>query len=142
MTMRKDKLIKLVHIAKSQLKMDDDVYRCLLNQYFNRSSSKELKVNELQELVKVLQSKGAKIKLPFTRFQPNKLSPMCRKVWAMWKAMKNDGIIEKDTSAALNAYIKRLLAYSVSWQKLNNSEANTIIESLKKWRERVGKENA
>ncbi|MDP8162837.1 regulatory protein GemA [Pasteurella skyensis] len=138
MTMRKDKLIKLVHIAKSQLKMDDDVYRCLLKQHFNRSSSKELKVNELQDLVKVLQLKGAKIKLPF---QPSKLSPMCRKVWAMWKAMANDGIIEKSTSTALNTYIRRLLLCSVRWQALTNDEANTIIESLKKWRERVGKEN-
>ena len=61
--MRK-RLLQLVHIGKSQLKMDDETYRSLLSQQFYQNSAKNISYSELVKLVKILQQKGAKIRLP------------------------------------------------------------------------------
>ncbi|MDO4698326.1 MAG: regulatory protein GemA [Pasteurellaceae bacterium] len=128
------KMIQLIHIGKSQLKMDDESYRLLLQQQFDKRSSKALNEQELRRLVNMLQQKGASIRLPFGR---SELSPMTKKIWAVWKSMASKGIIADGSSKALNSYIARMLP-NKQWNKLTMVEASQVIESLKQWQKRAG----
>lgn len=128
--MRK-RLLQLVHIGKSQLKMDDETYRSLLSQQFYQNSAKNISYSDLLKLVKILQQKGAKIRLPQGS---TTLSAQQRKLWAVWKA-----VAEESTSAALNAYVKRYYAEVSDWRELDGEQTASIIEQLKQWKKRVGK---
>ena len=128
--MRK-RLLQLVHIGKSQLGMDDETYRSLLSQQFYQNSAKNISYSELVKLVKILQQKGAKIRLP--RDTPQ-LSAVQRKLWAVWKATADES-----TSAALNAFVVRYYAEIADWREFNSEQTAAIIEQLKQWKKRVGK---
>lgn len=128
--MRK-RLLQLVHIGKSQLKMDDETYRSLLSQQFYQNSAKNISYSELVKLVKILQQKGAKIRLP--RDVPQ-LSAIQRKLWAVWKATADES-----TSAALNAYVACYYVDVADWRELDSEQTVSIIEQLKQWKKRVGK---
>lgn len=58
----KAKLIQLIHIAKSQLAMDDLSYREMLKRLTNKTSSTKCTVVELHKVLHELQTKGAKVK--------------------------------------------------------------------------------
>lgn len=127
----RNKLLQLVHIAKRQLGMDEETYRSLLSQRFYQNSAKNISYSELIKLVKILQQKGATIRLP--RDVPQ-LSALQRKLWAVWKA-----VADESTSAALNRYVSRYYAEVVDWRDLNSEQTASIIEQLKQWKKRVGK---
>lgn len=54
------KQIQLIHIAKQQLNIDDDIYMDILSNY-NVSSSKDLSYNQAEALLRHLRSKGFKV---------------------------------------------------------------------------------
>nr|WP_314740999.1 regulatory protein GemA [uncultured Haemophilus sp.] len=128
--MRK-RLLQLVHIGKSQLGMDDETYRSLLSQQFYQNSAKNISYSELVKLDKILQQKGAKIRLP--RDTPE-LSAVQRKLWAVWKA-----VTDESSSAALNTFVQRYYAGIADWRELDSEQTAAIIEHLKQWKKRVGK---
>ena len=128
--MRK-RLLQLVHIGKSQLGMDDETYRSLLSQQFYQNSAKNISYSELVKLVKILQQKGAKIRLPH---DVSHLSAVQRKLWAVWKA-----VAEESSSAALNAFVQRYYSEIADWRELDSEQTASIIEQLKQWKKRVGK---
>lgn len=127
----RNKLLQLVHIGKNQLGMDDEAYRSLLSQQFYQNSAKNISYSDLLKLVKILQQRGAKIRLP--RDTPT-LSAVQRKLWAVWKATA-DG----SSSSALNAFVARYYAEIADWRALDSKQTAAIIEQLKQWKQRVGK---
>ncbi|MDG4948441.1 MULTISPECIES: regulatory protein GemA [Actinobacillus] len=132
----RNKLLQLVHIGKTQLGMDDETYRSLLSQQFYQNSAKNISYSDLIKLVKLLQTKGAKIQLPRSK---SSLSPIQRKLWAVWKQMHADSVIDDGSSHGLNSFVKRSLNGDVQWNELTNSQATLILENLKQWQKRVGK---
>ncbi len=58
------KQIQLIHIAKQQLNIDDDLYRDILQNNFNVSSSKELTNIQAEQLLRFFRSKGFRIVKP------------------------------------------------------------------------------
>lgn len=58
------KQIQLIHIAKQQLNIDDDLYRDILQNNFNVSSSKELTNIQAEQLLRFFRSKGFRIAKP------------------------------------------------------------------------------
>lgn len=130
------KLVQLAHIAKSQLKMDDDSYRLLLQTQFNQGSSKQLTEAQLRQLIQIFQQKGATVRLPFGRSGHAELSRIAKKLWAQWKAMADKGIVVESSSRALDAYVARMFPDKL-WHKLTATETAQVIESLKQWQKRV-----
>ncbi|HHL3634138.1 phage protein GemA/Gp16 family protein, partial [Neisseria polysaccharea] len=56
---KKQRLIRLVHVAKSQLMMDDGEYRALLaNLSCGKTSSTKLSVKELELAVRAMKMRG------------------------------------------------------------------------------------
>lgn len=130
------KLIQLIHIAKHQLRMDDDTYKTTLNQQFKVSSSKELTIAQLFVFVQFLRDKGAKIKAP----KKPKLTSIQAKLWAEWKKLEQEGAISNGSSRALDAYTQRQFSRIEpvdGWANLTSEQTAYLLETIKQWRNRI-----
>jgi hypothetical protein len=63
---RRNKLLALVHIAKKEIPLSDDEYRDVIA-YWGVSSSADMSIRELEDLVKYFESLGFKKKVIDTR---------------------------------------------------------------------------
>ncbi|TNG91337.1 DUF1018 domain-containing protein [Pasteurellaceae bacterium USgator11] len=134
--MRK-KLIQIVHIGKKQLGIDDESWQALLYQQFYQTSTKNVSYINLLQLVKLLQQKGAKIRLPRCANHP--LTPIHRKLWATWQTMADKGLIADGSSKALENYVNRLLPETYgAWIQMSPTHVATVLETLKQWNKRIG----
>lgn len=56
--MSRASLIKLIHVARRNLQLDDDTYRSVLYRVTGKQSCRDLKVGQLEDVLKVLEDKG------------------------------------------------------------------------------------
>lgn len=89
----------------------------------------------LYYLKEIGKGKGARIRLP----RSQSLSPIQRKLWAVWKQMHADGVLDDGSSRGLDSFVKRSLDDDVPWNETTNAQATLILENLKQWQKRVGK---
>ncbi|EEY08704.1 gp16 family protein [Mannheimia haemolytica] len=151
----KTKLIQLIHIAKSQLNMDDLSYRELLKRLTNKTSSTKCTVMELHKVLHELQTKGAKVKYfakkarKSTAYSPatgetTVKSQITHKIRAVWITMAKQGFLRDGSEKALNSYARKLFAKRdpilLNVGALSDKEAAKLLEILKKWHARVLKE--
>lgn len=54
------KLLAVVHVGKKELGLDDDTYRDLLQAVTGKRSAKDLKIDELNKVIRALEQKGFK----------------------------------------------------------------------------------
>ena len=135
--------IKLIHIAKSQLKIDEALYRSMLRRWFDVLSSKELTYAQATTFIDELKKKGFKIK----RKNPPK-SPFAK---GGLRGLKAPNLIQLASPQEL-ILIERLKA-DIKWQYHDGfgrwlkkyygferiktrKEAQKVIEGLKKMRNR------
>ncbi|PTQ91238.1 gp16 family protein [Agitococcus lubricus] len=132
----KPRLIQLIHIAKSQLGMDDDTYRNMLKQLTQKDSTKLLTVGQLNRVVAHLQVLGFKIQTKHKQPAPKIFDPQSKKIRALWLELHRLGHIQDSSEAALAAYVKRITSIeSLAW--LSTAQASQVIETLKNWLLRV-----
>ncbi len=150
----KAKLIQLIHIAKSQLNIDDLSYRELLKRLTNKTSSTKCTVVELHRVLHELQTKEAKVKYfankgkkktdysPKTGETPVK-SAIAHKIRAVWIQMGKHGFLNDPSEKALNAYMRKVInkptrpTTALNVGALDGNEASRFLEILKKWHKRV-----
>ena len=136
---KKQRLIRLLHVAKRELHLDDETYRAALMQATSKRSSKEMSVGELERTLNHFKKRGFVIK-PKTK-QQHKLPvtamhPMDKKVRALWLEMYELGIVRDKSEHALSRYVKRVTGVdALNWT--HKWQTSKVIESLKKWRSRV-----
>ncbi|OPC98866.1 gp16 family protein [Pasteurella multocida] len=149
----KSKLIQLIHIAKSQLNIDDFSYREILKRLTNKTSSTKCTVVELHKVLHELQGKGAKVKWFAKRgAKPTAYSPatgevkvkseIAHKIRAVWIMMGKHGFLRDPSEKALNAYMRKIMNQGKTVLTLNvgalkDDEASRFLEILKKWHKRV-----
>ncbi|ARA75085.1 GemA protein [Pectobacterium brasiliense] len=138
--MTKNQLIKLIHIAKRNLQLDDDTYRQLLITVTGKSSTRDMTVPQLDNVLNAMKKRGFKIKAAkkASSTRPLDDSPQSRKIRSLWLAMADAGIIRDRSEAALARWVKRETGVD-SLQWLNSEQASVIIEKLKQWQRRVRK---
>lgn len=121
-----------IHIAKSQLGLDDDTYRAKLRNITGKSSTKEMDEHERQHVLRVLVSEGFK---PKAKRRPDgrlKLSgKYAAKLQALWIAGWNLGIFENRDDAALEAFVKRQTGLDTVRFCRDPEDARKAIEALK-----------
>lgn len=151
--MTRNQLLQLIHIAKTQLALDDDTYRLLLKAETGKTSCKNLGTKQLQQVLTTIESKGFKCR-PSKRNDKQRLkgrlSPRSGtakhatidKIRAIWITMYKQGHIRDGSEDALNKYVQRMTKQgngegiaSVAW--LSASQAYTVLEGLKKWQCRI-----
>lgn len=129
-------LIKLIHIAKSKLAMDEDTYRLMLQGIGNKSSTTQMTISELEAVLEHLKSRGFKV-------VPNKAGSMgkanteqAQKIRALWLNLYEIGGIKDPSEYALSRYVKRIVGIDhLKWIDIN--QGIKLIETLKKWINRI-----
>jgi phage gp16-like protein len=139
----RNRLIKLIHVAKRDLALDEDTYRNVLNNLAGKSSSAELTVPQLQQVLEFFRQKGWKPQYRRAD-QPEKprlkLSPPTRqklvktqidKIRAMWIDLHRRGIVRSGSELSLDQFVKRVTKVEkTAW--LNQKQAGQVILALRK----------
>lgn len=135
--------IKLIHVGRRELGLDDETYRAMLHSVAGVSSSSDLTWQDRQKVLEHLKRKGFKVKSKAAPAAAGKpvYDPQYAKIVALWAALHAAGAVHVNTEAALRVYIKRTTGLA-DYRFCNNAQAVTVIESLKKWLARIEQNKA
>ncbi len=141
----KGKLIQLIHIAKSQLHLDDDTYRAMLTAQTDKNSTKNMTLTELRTVFEHLKTAGFKT-TPAKATNLKRETSMAnddqsKLIRHLWLSLHGLGEIKNPSEQALAKYIERQTGVS-ALQWLTMTQASIVIESLKKWELRILKPRA
>lgn len=132
----KSKYIKLIHIAKSQLNLDDDTYRHLLLNVTKKTSTKDMTVWELEKILTNMKLKGFKVKSSKKTGKITATEPVHKKIRSLWLELADAGEVKNRSEKAINSYVKRITGVEMmDW--LTQKQAVVVIESLKSWQARI-----
>lgn len=133
----REQIVK-IHIARNELGMDEESYRCLLAMNFGgRTSCKELSEAEAGRLLGMFRARGWK---PKTKKRASDVplpdDAMSRKCVALWITLHKAGVVRQGSTVALMHFVKRvtgvdLLQWCAPKQKL------MVIEALKNMQKRA-----
>ena len=136
---RRQQLIRLIHVGKRDLNLDDDTYRSMLRTASggNIDSSSKLSLPQLADVLDVMKQRGFKIKVdgkPVAQVTKRQ-DPQETKIRALWLELHTRGYVLNPSEASVNAYVKRITRIErMEW--LSTEQASQVIETLKKWLER------
>ncbi|VFZ07977.1 gp16 family protein [Klebsiella pneumoniae] len=139
--MSRTSMIKVIHIARRDLHLDDDTYRALLGSVVpGKSSCREMTIIELQGVIQALEAKGFKSK-PQRRSKRRMSAPsdVSLKIRAIWKTMFNQGFVRDGSDIGLDRFVRRHTRIrnggegvsSLEW--LRADAEDNLLESLKQW---------
>lgn len=136
-TPTKPKLIQLIHIAKSQLHLDDGTYRQMLTEITDKDSCSKMGKSELVAVFEHLKTLGFETK-PAKRAGKVALADdaQSRKIRSLWLTLHELGTVRNSSEQALAKYIERQTGKS-ALQFISTADAIRVIETLKKWEKRV-----
>jgi len=143
--------IRLIQIARRELRMEDDTYRQLVAQFGSGArSSKDLSALQRRRLLDHMKACGFKLRTNAGKTGAAwRREPQMRKLRAMWYVLAEAGHVVQPADgqacdAAIEAWAKRQLSthtppldalrFASGWQM------NKLIEELKAWGLRVGAE--
>ena len=136
----KPKLIQLIHIAKSQLGLDDSIYRANLIQLTGKNSTKNMTLVELRAVFEDLKTKGFKTNpaksTNLKRETSMAVDDQSKLIRHLWLSLHGLGEVKNSSEQALAKYVERQTGVS-ALQWLTMQQASTVIESLKKWEMRI-----
>lgn len=132
------RLIRLIHVARRDLALDEETYRAMLEGVTGKTSSADMNNHELNRVLEHMKRKGFKVR-PAASAAPSRALaqfPQALKIRALWRFLHQLGAVRNPSEAALAAYVKRLTGVD-ALQWITGEQAARIIETLKKWAERV-----
>lgn len=132
---KKQQLIRLIHVAKSKLALDDDTYRAMLMRIGGKKSSAEMSVPKLLLVLEHLKESGFKVSSK-TPNRPMANDPQSKMIRGLWLQLAKMGVVRNSSEAALAAFVERMTKVS-ALQWLSTPQASQVIEHLKEWRQRV-----
>jgi phage gp16-like protein len=133
----RERLVRLIHVGKRDLGLDDETYRAMLVGCVNKDSTKAMTVQELERVLERMKRNGFKIRTknksgPPTSYRTVAQYPEARKIRALWLFLCELGAVANPAEAALAAYVKRITGVE-ALQWLNGRQMETVIETMKKW---------
>lgn len=127
-------ILAKIHIAKQQLKIDDDDYRALIaNLTEGKTSCKDCTERELGIIMDALTGLGFKPAKPKVKLSPpvSDKPTQADKIRAMWIDLYQKGIVKNRGDDALQKFTKRLTKVDrVEW--LDHPQAVAVITALTK----------
>lgn len=133
------RLIKLIHVARRELRMDADTYRLMLagmKGLEGATSTADLSVPNLLKVLEQLKQKGF---IP----RPNKAGArsqaddqQSKKIRSLWLSLHDLGAVREPSEAALAKFVMGMTQVS-ALQWLSTAQASRVIENLKQWHNRV-----
>lgn len=145
-TQIRDREIKLIHVARRELGLDDETYRAMLQMVAGVKSSSDLDWQGRKKVLDHFKAKGFKVKskaAPGKAPRPNldAADPQYRKIRALWSALHDSGVVRVNTDAAVRIYIKRMTGCD-DYRFCNGAQVVIVIEGLKKWIGRINRSAA
>ncbi len=146
----RNQLIKLVHIGKRELALDDDTYRLMLSSETGKTSCTQMNIKQLEQVLGAMKSRGFKHqsnlrKTPFKgrlSAKSGKVKTQIDKINAVWITMFRHGFVRDGSATALDDYVRRMTHRAqgdgvdhVAW--CTPLQAYSVLESLKSWHRRV-----
>ncbi|AKA25677.1 gp16 family protein [Pseudomonas chlororaphis] len=131
--------IKMIHVARRELRMDDETYRLMLagmTGLNGATSSADLSVPNLLRVLEQLKQKGFKPRPNKAGKRPQANDEQSKKIRSLWLALHDLGEVRDPSEAALANFVKSMTKVS-ALQWLSVAQASRVIENLKQWQHRV-----
>ena len=137
----RQRLIRLIHVAKRDLSMADDTYRAILERIGKKASSAELTIPELEKVLEHLKRSGFKVRSKSKSApKPAQAKPSrplaqdleSKKIRALWLFLHELGAVKNPSEEALATYVKRIAGVD-ALQWISGEQAERLIETMKKW---------
>lgn len=143
---KKQRLIRLIHVAKTQLMMSDADYRALLaNVSCGKTSSTKLSISELELAIRAMKAKGFVVTTkqnsaakPDIKVRPahKAVDAQIKKIRALWLTLHDLGEVRSPSELSLAKFVKRMTGVGYhGW--LDSDNASKVIEHLKEWEKRA-----
>lgn len=135
------RLIRLIHVARREIGMEDDAYRALVARLCNgKTSSADCDAIELERIIGHLKKAGFKVRKPKAvkpaEARPPATDPESAKLRALWLLLHQVGATESATEASLAAYVRRMTGVD-ALQFVRRGQRFALIEGLKAWAART-----
>ena len=134
-----------IHIAKAELRWDDDLYRDVLYSVCRVRSSALLDFTGRKRFLAHLRACGWKggakahagASKPVTARVRAPLTARQKKMWSLWQQLADASLVENRKMVGLLAFVKRQTGVDrLEW--LNLPQEQLVVESLKQWVHRKG----
>lgn len=131
-TTYRNRLIKLIQVARRDLGLDEPNYRGILFAQGGNDSLAAMPIDGMQKVLDYLKAQGFKVRS--TKADRKQATGKdASKVRALWLFLHELGAVQDPSEAALTAYVKRIAKVDdVQWMR-SGRRVETVIESLKKW---------
>ena len=135
---KKLNLIKLIHVAKTKLGLDDDVYRDILESTTGKTSSKLLTPAQLEAVLDRLKQLGFEVESKDKTGVKNLASDAQSKlIRHLWLQLYHTGQVKNGSEKALAKFIENRVNVS-ALQFLSTESADMVINHLRQWCKRCG----
>lgn len=141
--MGRDRLISTIHVAKRELRLDEDTYRDALRVAVGKTSCRDMTVSELSKVLTAFQKRGFKVR---SKPQNRALKPatVTAKIRAIWRLMHGQGFLTSDSEVALNGWVRKQTSpqnggegvANYQWLEREPALASDMLERLKRWHRR------
>ncbi|EJD9018879.1 DUF1018 domain-containing protein [Salmonella enterica subsp. enterica serovar Newport] len=136
-------LITLMHVARRELRLDEDTYKDALRTATGKTSCRDMTLPELSKALAAFKKRGFKVR---SKPQNRALKPatVTAKIRAIWRLMHAQGFLGSDSEAALNVWVRKQTASAnggegvanYQWLEKEPALASDILECLKRWHRR------
>ena len=127
----RQRLIKLIHVGRRELGLDEPTYRTMLASAGKADSTSAMGVPALMAVLERMKATGFKIR-PKAGDRPQTINRDASKVRALWLFLHALGAVRDPSEAALAAYVKRIAKVDdLRWAR--GDAVTALIETLKKW---------
>lgn len=131
--------IKLIHVARRELHMDDDTYRMMLagmKGLDGATSTADLSVPNLLRVLEQLKLRGFKVRPNKAQKRPLADDNQSQKIRSLWLTLHDIGAVRDPSEEALAKFVLGMTHVS-ALQWLSSAQASRVIENLKQWLGRV-----
>ncbi len=137
-TPERARLIRVIHVGKRELGMNEDDYRRFLQRCTGKRSCNALSDTQLRHVRDEMKRRGFHVK-PKARSKPASKAkqPRINKITALWCSLADAGAVKNRSQEAMEAWCKSMTnGRPLAWAESN--ELNNCIEALKSWCVREG----
>lgn len=125
-------LIRLIHVARRDLNLDEHNYRAILFAQGGNESLAAMSIDGMKKVLDYLKAQGFKVRTTKTD-RKQATGKDASKVRALWLFLHELGAVRDPSEAALTAYVKRIAGVDdVQWMR-SGDRVEKVIESLKMW---------
>lgn len=135
---KKTNLIKLIHVGKTKLALDDELYRDILKSTTGKTSSKELNIAQLEAVLDRFKQLGFEVESKNKSGVKNLANDdQSKLIRHLWLKLHEVGEVRNSSEKALAKFVEKRVGVS-ALQFMSSNHADMIINHLRQWCKRCG----